>query len=103
MLICCIVLKAGPLLSSLTMVRKIYYLPGGSVVIWLVKKLYAQFVLGYALISFCLFTFERYGAVIIQELFLVVINLCMISIKTVIVSVCRRARSALKQSYQNRI
>lgn len=35
-------------------------LPGGWLLLWIVKKVHVQFILGYALIGFCLFTYPRY-------------------------------------------
>jgi lysophospholipid acyltransferase 5 len=55
--------QAGPLLSSLWLVRQLQRVYIGQLMVWTVKKLYTQFVLGYALVSFCLFTFERYSSV----------------------------------------
>jgi len=71
-LTCFIVLKAGPILSSLAFIRKLYNIPGGAAVIWIVKKFYAQFALGYGLVSYSLYSFENYGAVIIKMLLFIV-------------------------------
>lgn len=55
--------QCGALLGSLQLIRSLQSVLIGRVIVWSTKKLYAQFVLGYALVSFCLFTFERYSAV----------------------------------------
>jgi len=55
--------QCGPLLGSLWPVRSLQSMLIGRLIVWSFKKLYAQFVLGYALVSFCLFTFERYSVV----------------------------------------
>jgi len=57
--------QSGPLLSSFRLVHWLESMLIGRLVIWSTKKLYAQFVLGYALVGFCLFTFERYSVVCI--------------------------------------
>ena len=59
--------QSGPLLSSLRLIRWLQSMLIGRLLIWSAKKFYAQFVLGYALVSFCLFTFERYSAVCISS------------------------------------
>ena len=55
--------QSGPLLSSLRLVHWLESTYVGRLVIWSAKKLYMQFILGYSLVGFCLFTFERYSVV----------------------------------------
>ena len=55
--------QCGPILGSLQPIRYLQSVSLGRLIVWSARKLYTQFVLGYALVSFCLFTFERYSFV----------------------------------------
>lgn len=52
--------QIGAILWNMKTIQSIYQMPGGPVAMWAGKKIYALFVLGYALVSFCLFTYDNY-------------------------------------------
>ena len=53
--------QVTPILSQMYAVRFLRGVPAvGPALLWLCKKLYAQFVLSYALVSFALYSYDRY-------------------------------------------
>lgn len=55
--------QASPLLGKTQLVQMMRSSSVGLLLLWAVKKLYAQFMLGYSLVAFCLFTFDKYWQV----------------------------------------
>ncbi|KAK2161292.1 hypothetical protein LSH36_119g08038 [Paralvinella palmiformis] len=58
------------ILLRLTTVQNIWYLPGGPFLFWVIKKAWCQFMLSYALVSFCLLAFNQYMQVYASVLFI---------------------------------
>ena len=56
-------LQVSPLLERTAAVRLLNRHAVGVALLWCVNKFYAQFMLGYGLLGFCLFTFDRYWQV----------------------------------------
>ncbi|KAK2183141.1 hypothetical protein NP493_318g04061 [Ridgeia piscesae] len=52
--------EAGPLLGDTTLVHLLRSNIIGRILLWSMKKVYTHFMLGYALVAFCLFTFDKY-------------------------------------------